>query len=364
VAAVAVAAVIAVARWLMLAGLSGALGGLAGRGLARQYKGAAPAPLPPPWALRSSLLGVAATAALAAAVFGGRALIDVPAHPAVAPLLSTGQGEIAGIECAAFALAAAALRLRQPGLSVLPLLAVIAAEGVRAHPEHIVPVGGALLTCVHVLPAVMWAGMLLYTLRAAIAWRHDPAAMRGLIRLYGNAAVWLFAVVVISGVASALVLVPLHALLTTGYGIVVMAKAALVAVVAGLAIAGRARLGREAAPGAGPSRATRREGYALVAVLAVTAVLTVLPPPAAAPARAAQAQAGADGTRTARAQSGASGASSPSRATTTRMPRGGWPGHGVNPSVSTTVTAGRGRSAAAAAIPAPMSVPPPPTSST
>jgi len=63
------------------------------------------------------------------------------------------------------------------------------------------------------------------------------------------------------------------------------------------------------------------------------------------------------GTRTARAQPGASGALSPSRPTTTRMPFGGSAGHGVYPSVSTTVTAGRGRSAAAAAMPAPMSVP-------
>ena len=36
-AAIAVACLIAVLRWLMLAGLAGALGGLAGRGLARQY---------------------------------------------------------------------------------------------------------------------------------------------------------------------------------------------------------------------------------------------------------------------------------------------------------------------------------------
>jgi len=280
VAAVAAACLITVLRWLMLAGLSGALGGLSGRGLARQYRGTAPAPLPPPWALRSSLLGLAATAALTVVVFSGRVLVSLRPHPAVAALLATGQGEIAGIECAAFALAAAALRLRRPGLSVLPLLAVVAAEGIRAHPEHIVPIGGALLTFVHLLPAVMWAGMLLYTLRAAIAWRHDPAAMRGLVRLYANAAVWLFAVVVLTGVVTALVLVPLGALLTTGYGITVIVKAALVAVVGAAAIVGRAWLGRQPAPGVGPARVTRLECYGLAAVLAVTAVLTALTPPA------------------------------------------------------------------------------------
>jgi len=242
----------------------------------------------------------------------------------VAPLLTTGQAGIAGVECAAFALAAGALRLRRPGLSVLPLLVVVLAEAVRAHPESIVPVGGALLSATHLLPAVLWAGMLLYTLRAAVAWRHDPAAMRGLVRLYANAAVWLFAVVVATGVVSALVLVPLGTLLSTAYGIVVIAKAVLVAAVAALAIAGRRWLGRapgpagpgqptpgpaapgqaapgqaapgQAAPGAGPARVTRWEAYALATVLAITAVLTVLTPPAgparSAPARSAHPAAG------------------------------------------------------------------------
>ncbi len=253
-AAVAVACLVAVLRWLMLAGLAGALGGLAGRGLARQYKGTVPAPLPPPWALRSSLLGLAATAALTIVIFSLRALLTLPAHPAVASLLTTGQGALTGIECAGFALAAAALRLRQPGLSVLPLLGVVLAEAIRAHPEGIVPVGGALLSVVHVLPALMWAGMLAYTLRAALAWRHDPPAMRGLVRLYANAAVWLFAVVVLTGVVTALVLVPLGSLLSTAYGIMVIIKAVLVAVVAVAAIAGRAWLGRvPETGGAGPA---------------------------------------------------------------------------------------------------------------
>jgi copper transport protein len=319
--AVVVAALIAVLRWGMLAGLAGALGGLAGRGLARQYKGAAPAPLPTPWALRSALLGAAATAAATGVVFAARALLTLSAHPAVAALVTTGQGKLIAAECVAFLLAAAALRLRQPGLSVLPLLGVIVVEAIRAHPEGIVPVGGALLTICHVLPAVMWAGMLLYTLRAAVAWRRDPVAMRGLIRLYANAAFWLFAVVVITGVVTVLVLVPLHDLFSTAYGIVVIVKAALVSTVAGLAIGGRAWLGHDPAAPGGPPRVTFRECGVLAGVLAITAVLTVLTPPAAHTADV--------GTRTARAQSGPSGASSPSSATTTRMPRGGRAGQGV-----------------------------------
>ena len=287
---VAVACLIVVLRWLLLAGLAGALGGVAGRGLARQYQGTAPAPLPPPWALRSSLLGAAAAALLALVIGASRSLDASLAHSAVAPLITSTQDRLVVIECAAFLLAAVALRLRRPGLAVLPLLGVIAAESIRAHPKGIVGVGGALLTCVHVLPALMWAGMLLYTLRAAMAWRQDPVAVRGLIRLYANAAAWLFALAVLTGVVIALVLIPVHSLvhslLTTGYGIALLVKAALVLAAAVLALRGRAWLGRPLPAGAGAARATWRECGALAAVLAVTGVLTVLTPPASpAPAR-------------------------------------------------------------------------------
>jgi copper transport protein len=273
--------VVALLRWLLFAGLSGALGGLAGRGLSRQYKGAAPGPLPPPWALRSSLLGLVAAIGLALVAAGGGSLAAGLAHPLAHRLSSSTPGVIAIIEVAAFAAAAALLRLRLAGLSVLPLLAVIGAEGVRAHPEGVVPVGGALLTYAHLLPAALWAGMLLYVLRAAIAWRSHPSAMRGLVRLYGNAAAWLFALVVATGVASALVLVPLGSLLTTAYGIVVVVKAAIVAVVAVLAVAGRVWLRHLPAAGAGPALVTKLECGMLAVALAVTGLLTVLTPPAA-----------------------------------------------------------------------------------
>jgi copper transport protein len=188
---------------------------------------------------------------------------------------------IAIIEVAGFAAAAALLRLRLAGLSVVPLLAVVGAEGVRAHPEGIIPVGGAMLTYAHLLPAALWSGMLLYVLRAAIGWRSDPSAVRGLIRLYGNAAAWLFALVVATGVVSALVLVPLGSLLTTAYGIVVIIKAAVVAVVAVLAVAGRVWLRHQPAAGAGPALVTKLECGMLAVALAITGLLTVLTPPAA-----------------------------------------------------------------------------------
>src|SRR5579875_2028574 len=234
--------VTALLRWLLLCGLATALGGTAGRGLARQFKGTRPAALPGPWALRGSLAGAAAAAGLLIVVVAG--------HPSRAAVI------IALDELAAFGAAAAAFRLRQAGLGVTALLGVVAAEGLRAHPEHIIPVAGALITYCHLTAAALWAGMLLYTLRAAVAWRDFPVAMRDLVRLYANAAAWLLA------------------------WIVLIVKAALVAVASALAVAGRMWLRHRPERGAGPALATRVECALLAAVLAVTALLTVIPPPA------------------------------------------------------------------------------------
>ncbi|HUJ06328.1 MAG TPA: CopD family protein [Streptosporangiaceae bacterium] len=267
-------------RGLLLGALAVALGGLAGRGLARNYKGTGPAPLPAPWALRASLVGLAASAALVVTALAGPNLAAQLARPPVAALRSSATLDIAIAECACFAIAAVLLRLRRPGPSVLPLLGVALAEALRGHAEGIIPVAGALVTLCHVVPAVLWAGMLAYTLRAAVAWRGDPAAMQGLIRLYANAAAWLLAIVVVTGVVSALLLVPLGSLFSTGYGWLLVVKAALVATAAALAVAGRLALRRPVPAGTGPARASRAEVVALAAVLVIAGLLTVLTPPA------------------------------------------------------------------------------------
>jgi copper transport protein len=264
----------------MLAGLALALGGLAGRGLARQYKGERPGPLPTPWAVRGSLLGLAASAALLVTAVAGPGLAAQLARPPAPGLRSGGTAEIALVELVLFALAAAAARLRRTGLAALMLTGVIIAEGIRSHPEGIVPIGGAALAYCHVAPALLWAGLLAYALRTAVAWRHSPDAAQGIIRLYAIAAGWLFAIILVTGIVSALVLVPIGSVLTTTYGAFLIAKAVLVALAAGLALAGRRWLGRESRPGAGPALATRLELVALAAVLAITGILTVLTPPA------------------------------------------------------------------------------------
>ena len=272
-------------RWLLLIGLSVALGGLAGRGLARQYLArddtpAAPARLPPPWALRGSLAGLGASAALLVTALAAPGAAATLARPPAAGLGGRGTAVIAAAELACFAIAALLLRLRRPGWSAVPLSGVVLAEGLRAHPEGMIPVAGALLTYCHLLPAVLWAGMLVYTARTAIAWRAWPEAARSLFRLYGTAAAWLFGIVVVTGVLSAVLLVPVSSLLTTTYGRFLVAKAALVAVAAALALASRAGLRRAAPPGPGLPLAVRLEIGALAAVLAATGLLTVLTPPA------------------------------------------------------------------------------------
>jgi len=277
----------AVLRWLMFAGLAVALGGLAGRALAGWFTGGArgtltgagPGPLPAPWALRGALLGAAASAGLAVLVLGGGSFTAGLEHFSVPRLLSGGAGVITAVELASFAAAAVLARARRPGWAVAPLLAVVVAEGLRAHPQSVVPAGGALLTWAHLLAAALWAGMLLYVVRAGLAWRASPAAVHGLVRAYARVAAWLFGLVVATGVIEALLLIPLSDLFSTGYGRVLVIKAALVVTAAALAVAGRLWLRRRPTPGAGPARVTRLESGTLAAVLAAAAALTTFAAP-------------------------------------------------------------------------------------
>jgi len=268
-----------VERGLMLAGLAVALGGLAGRGLARYYKGARPGPAPGPWALRGSLLGAAASAVLLATSLTGPGLAAQLARPNPPGLTSGGTAQIAAIELALFAIAVVFLRMRRSGPAAALLSGVVIAEGIRSHPEGVVPAAGAFVTYCHVFPALLWAGMLFYAVRTAIAWRDHPAAAHGVIKLYATAAAWLFALVVISGVISALILVPLGSLFTTTYGLFLVAKAVVVGVAAGAAATGRMWLRRHPAAGAGPALATRLEVVALATATGITGILTVLTPP-------------------------------------------------------------------------------------
>ena len=269
-----------VLRGALLIGLALALGGLSGQGVAKNFKGEHPAALPEPWLLPGSLVGLAASAGLIVTALADPSLATALAHPLVPGLRSAATLAIAAVEFACFAAIAVLHRLGRSNGQVQLLLVIVFAESLRAHPEGLLPLAGSLLTICHLLPAVIWVGMLVYTLQAARAWRHDPPAMQALIRTYANTGAWLFAVVAVTGIASAALLVPVSSLLTTDYGRFLIVKSALVAVVAGLALAGRAALNRPAAIALGPARVTRLECATLVVILIVTGLLTVITPPA------------------------------------------------------------------------------------
>jgi copper transport protein len=244
----------AILRWLLFAALALLLGELAAN---RLTPGAA---RPRRWAPATALTGTAAAVVLAALLARDSSL------------LGSRPGVLALVEVAGFGLAAVAVLVRRDAWAAIPLAGVLVAEALRAHPQADHPVAGALLTVVHLMAAVLWAGVLVHVLRAPT---------RGRLLAYARLAAWLFTAVVATGIASGLLLVPLGDLATTTYGRVLLAKLAPVAAVAALALTARRRLHRVPPEASGSSqRPARVEAVALGAVLALSATLTVLPAPA------------------------------------------------------------------------------------
>jgi copper transport protein len=225
-------------------------------------------------AVTATLTGLAVTLLLFALVVGNGSVPNAIAHPASGRVGSR-PGLLALVEVAAYAVAACVALSRLSRWIPVPLLAVVAAEAMRAHPQTYAPGWGEVLTAIHLTAASVWAGTLLHVLRQAWARRGDARFVRTLFATYARLALWLFAAVVVTGVANALIVVPISALLRTGYGAVLLVKLALVAGAAALALAGRLRLRvREL-----PLGTARLESLVLLAVLAVSAGLTVSAPP-------------------------------------------------------------------------------------
>jgi copper transport protein len=161
--------------------------------------------------------------------------------------------------------------------AVVPLAVVVVAEGWRSHANVTAPGWGALLTGVHLAAVAVWVGALVHVARAVLAWRAERPAMRWVLVGYVRLAAWMFALVVTTGITSALLLVPLTVLLTTTYGQVLLIKLAVVALAAGLALAARLALRRR-------DRLdrvrvlTRIESTVLIGVLGLSAVLVSTPP--------------------------------------------------------------------------------------
>ncbi|MGP3921054.1 copper resistance CopC/CopD family protein [Nonomuraea sp. 10N515B] len=260
-----------IARWLLFTCYAIALGALAGRRLARRQ--APELTLPRPFAFQACLAGLAAALGLALSVAGGGNPFSGLSDPL--RLADSQPGLIAAAEAGAFALAAICLLVRRHGLATAALLVFALAEGVRAHPNQQVAGIGAALTVVHLVAAALWVGGLLYVIRVGVAWRADPPAVRRVLGAYARSALWLFLAVASTGLISALVLVPMQDVLTTDYGLWLLAKLALVAMAVACALLARRRI----ATPPYPARAARVELGVLAGILAVTSILLALPTP-------------------------------------------------------------------------------------
>ena len=272
--------VVVLARWAVFAALALALGGLVGDRLVRRVVrdvDSAQAAGPRPAILAGAILGVGAASALAVAQVG----------PDLARLV-TGPGRIVGVEALGFGAAAVLALLARPHRSArldagaaAALLAVVAAEGMRAHPHATSPIWGTALTIAHLVAATVWIGTLLHVLRAARQWRGRPGWTRLLVYDYSRLALIGVAVVLATGTAEALIVLPSpSALITTSYGQILLAKIALVTAIVVLAALGRRRLRTSIRSHAVPpvGRTATIEAAALLGVLAVTAVLVSVAP--------------------------------------------------------------------------------------
>jgi copper transport protein len=307
-----------VARWLLYTALSVALGGLAVQALLRLRVQAPNTGMPQSWLLPAAVLGAAAAFATALLVQGGGSIVRGMTHFSPAGLLGTRAGTVAFVEMDAFILTALLAVSRRRFWAVIPLGTVAVAEGMRGHIEAAEPGWGAVLATVHLLAAALWAGGLVQAVRIAWAWRADSGRARLAVSAYARAALWLVAILVGTGTLAALVLLSPGELVCTGYGRILLAKIALVALALAFALAARTRLRtqgsevpeEEIPPGLSPLPETelgsgagqavlvlrptdredrsarvfsvaRTETAVLAAVLAISAVLTGFSPPRA-----------------------------------------------------------------------------------
>ena len=257
-------------RWVLFAGFAIAFGGL----IAERFTSSARAENPRLPALRSWIAG-ALLAALAGAV--GLATQVVADAGRVSALWRNGSGLVVSVEAATLLTALVLVGIRRRSWAPLPLLVVFGAEGWRSHAHATAGMWGVVLTGVHLAAAAIWVGALVATSRAVLAWRREPAAVRWVLTSYMRLAVWTFAVVIGTGVGSALVLVPLSEVFSTGYGRVLVVKLILVGAAAALALTGRTIQRSQARIPMLPN-VIRAESLALVSVLALAATLVSTPP--------------------------------------------------------------------------------------
>nr|WTA00636.1 CopD family protein [Streptomyces sp. NBC_00857] len=251
-----------VLRGVVFAALALHLGELAGRRLART------GPVPRSWAVAAALAGAIASA-------GQIGLLAYVSGLDITAVYGTVDGRLLLVMANGFLIAAGCAATSRPIRAVAPLVVVVAAEALRAHPEQYTPMLGTGLTVVHLTAASLWTGSLLYILRTMWLRRDDPTGARQVLARYARIAGWLFAALAATGTISALRRLPVDVVFTTAYGRVLIAKLILIALVSGLALTARRRL-----RGGGDAVTPARGELAVLAVVVLlSAVLTVVPDP-------------------------------------------------------------------------------------
>ncbi|MFD7546434.1 CopD family protein [Streptomyces sp. NPDC059578] len=281
-------------RTVLFAALAIQCGELFGGLLARRVPEVPEAGPPPPWSGYAALAGTVAALGLASIVATGNLVPGRLSDMDVGGLYQTRDGALALVEVNAFLVAGLLSRSRRTAVRALPLVAVVVAEALRAHPvTELRPLVGAGLTLVHLTSASLWVGGLVYAVRVGWRWRErDPRAGTVLLALYARVAVVLLAAVTATGLVSTVRRMPpdtlFEQLRTTAYGRVLLAKALLMVVVTVLALVARRRLLRATRPRRRRARPAdplgafapaRVEVVVLGLVVAVSALLTALPVP-------------------------------------------------------------------------------------
>jgi copper transport protein len=257
-------------RWLLFAGFAIAFGGL----IAQRFTTSARAQNPRLPPVRSLIVGALLAALAGAAGLAAQLVADAGR---VSVLWRGGSGAIVSVEAAGLLAALALLGARRRAWALVPLLVVVGAEGWRSHAHTAAGGWGALLTAVHLAAAAIWVGALVHTTRAVLTWRSEPAAVRWVLNSYMRLAAWTFAVVISTGVVSALLLLPLSLVFSTDYGRVLVVKLVLVTAAAAFALTARSIQRNEARIPKLP-RVIRAESLTLVAVLALSATLVSTAP--------------------------------------------------------------------------------------
>jgi copper transport protein len=274
----------AVPRALLFLGLSLAVGGMVGAGIARRESGriAAPAPL----TRVGALLGLVGAAALLLQ------LTSLNVTRLSGMLQSSGPARLLAAEAALLAVAALVARAPLRGaVAAVALGLVVLLEGVRAHPGEAVGSAGVALTVVHLAAAAVWLGALVHVVRVALAWRRTSLATWVVVGAYARLAFALFLLMLGTGTLSALLLLPTLGDWTgTTYGRVLLVKLALFTAATVAALIARVRHRRAVDDGGEVvdeknrkpwvlSSAARLEAVLLAGVVVVTAGLTSATPP-------------------------------------------------------------------------------------